>query len=61
MTKHKFDLSNPGGQPKGPYDEMSDDSGWLKDLWMSLGVAGPIFLVVIGLGLFALALFKLIS
>lgn len=61
MTKPKFDLSNPGGKPKGPYDEMTDDSGWLKDLWMSSGIIGPIALVLIGLGLLVLALFKFVG
>lgn len=61
MTKQKYDLTNPGGQPKGPFDEPIDDSGWLKDLRMSLGILGPILMVVVGLGVFALAVFKFIG
>lgn len=61
MTKPKFDPSNPSGKPKGPYDEMTDDSGWLGDLWMSLGIFGPILMVLLGLGAFALSVLKFIG
>lgn len=64
MTKPKFDLSNVGGQPKKWTDgsgEVQGDASWLGDLGMSLGVIGPVLLILLGLGAFALALLKFVS
>lgn len=64
MSQEKFDLKNVGGQPKKWTDgsgQMQDDSGWLGDLWMSLGIVGPVLLILFGLGAFALALLNFVS
>lgn len=61
MDKKKIDLSNPGGHPKGPYDEMIDDSGWLNDLKMSSGCIGIVLLLVVSIGSLVYGLLKIFS
>lgn len=59
MTKQKYDLSNPGGQPKGPFDEPIDDSGWFNDLKMSSGCLGIALLLVVSIGSLIYGLLKI--
>lgn len=61
MDKKKIDLSNPGGHPKGQYDEMIDDSGWLNDLKMSSGCIGIVLLLVVSIGSLVYGLLKIFS
>lgn len=53
MNKQKYDLSNPGGQPKDWLDRAKEPSdGWKVALWSGvifLAICAGIVLVVSGL------------
>lgn len=64
MSKKKFDLSNPGGQPKDwmqrEHEKEVDSNGW-DDFWVPAALwLLPIFLLVFG-GAAIYGLFKIFS
>lgn len=64
MTKPKFDLSNPGGQPKDwmqlEHEKEVESNGW-DDFWVPTAfLLLPIFLLVSG-GAAIYGLFKIFS
>lgn len=61
MTKQKFDLSNPGGQPKDwmqkEHEKEVEANGW-DNIWVPIALIGLPLLLIAGGALVVFGFFK---